>query len=625
MHYRFRSITLFQLLFPMALFAQGIALPELEVKGRRTLFVQTLNEQVADTGSWVLLSTRSLADLLEREPGMALRSYGAGGSSLLSLRGSTPAQTRISWNGLSLNSPMLGVCDLSLIPAFLSGPVHIQYGGIGSSSGDGAIGGHIRIEESIDDSLPTETGILALGGSFGEQQLGVSFQSATGRLSLRTRVYGNKSDNDFEYIRPGGEQIRQTHAMFEQVGLTQSLRYRTGSGKIGVDIWHVETEREIPAHMLAVSSLQEQDDRNSRASAFWLLESDRGYFRLSIGVSHDRIHYSDPSVLLDDRSTSLQIQTDAEGSVRLSAATSVQLQALWSRASAETDYYPETCVQDWFSAAGKFRWTHHKLTTVFGIRQAWFEGKAVPVLPSLESILALSQHIKFSLEAARVFRLPTLNDRFWIPGGNPDLKPEQGYSVTAGFSMSKQFGNWSSTTRLAVFSSEINNAIVWLPNEQAFYAAVNMHQIGSKGLELDFRMNRSWKKWNLSLAAAPSLTRTEVKQTSEAFAYMVNRQLVYTPKLLYRFEAELSYRSIGLRALHRYTGYRYTTEDHAHFLEPFSLTDIFLNWKMLRGKYKGVTLNVGVRNLFDEAYQVMAWRAMPGRSWQAGIYFPLSW
>lgn len=179
--------------------------------------------------------------------------------------------------------------------------------------------------------------------------------------------------------------------------------------------------------------------------------------------------------------------------------------------------------------------------------------------------------------------------------------------------------------RLAVFACEINNAIVWLPNDQAIYSAVNMHQIGSKGMELDLRLNRSWKKWKVLFAAMPSVTLTEVKQTSEAFEYMLNRQLVYTPKVLYRFEAELSYQSIGLRALHRYTGYRYTTEDHAHFLEPFSLTDIFLNWKILRGKYKGVTLNIGVRNLFNEAYQVMAWRAMPGRSWQAGMYFPLSW
>ncbi|MCE2845855.1 MAG: TonB-dependent receptor [Sphingobacteriales bacterium] len=625
MHTRFRIFTFLQLVFPMALFAQGIALPELEVKGRRSLFVQTLNEQEADTGTFILLSTRSLADLLEREPGMALRSYGSGGSSLLSLRGSTAAQTRISWNGLSLNSPMLGVCDLSLVPAFLSGPVYIQYGGTGSSGGDGAIGGHIRIEESVDDSLQTETGILALGGSFGEQQLGVSFQTSSGKLSLRTRVYGNKSDNDFEYIRPGGEQIKQTHATFEQAGLTQSLRYRTGSGKIGLDIWHVETQREIPAHMLATLSLQEQDDQNSRASAFWLVESNRGYFRLRSGVSHDRIHYADPTALLDDHSKSLQLQTDVEGSVRLSRSTGLQLQGLWSRASAVTDYYPEACVQDWYSAAGKLRWTHRKLTTVFGIRQAWFEGKAVPVLPSFESIATLNKNVKVSLEAARVFRLPTLNDRFWLPGGNPDLKPEQGYSVTAGLSMSSQLANWSSAMRLAVFASEISNAIVWLPNDQAIYSAVNMHRIGSKGIELDFRLNRTWKKWKVLFAAMPSLTFTEVKQTSESFEYMLNRQLVYTPRVMYRFEAELSYQSIGLRALHRYTGYRYTTEDHAHFLEPFSLTDIFLNWKILRGKYNGVTLNIGVRNLFNEAYQVMAWRAMPGRSWQAGMYFPLSW
>jgi vitamin B12 transporter len=613
------------LFLPFAGISQGISLPELEVKGGKTTFVHTLNEQQADTGILRLLTSRSLADLLEQETGMALRSYGAGGSALLSLRGSSSAQTTISWNGLTLNSPMLGVCDLSLIPSFLAGEVCIQYGGQGSSAGNGAIGGSILIDEAPVDTAGNRIEILGIMGSFGEEQLGISLESSKGKMGVRSRIYGSKAKNNFEYNRPGGERIAQSHADFTQYGFTHSMYYDSGPNRLMVNLWHLETARELPPHMLADESLQEQFDQNSKASASWTRTLKQGYFRMRAGVSSDRLRYKDPMVQLDDKSNSLQVQGDAESSWRLSKHTGLGLQGTWNRSSAKTDQYGVQQIQDWYSIAGKFRWNASGISAVAGLRQAWANGKAVPFLPSLECRIELGKGTSLHMEGSRVFRLPTLNDRYWLPGGNPDLLPENGYATSIGMAVSRSNDHWTIGLRGALFASDITNAIVWIPNDQAIYSAVNMHRIVCSGAELDLRIQ--WRKndWQLAIRAQPSLTRAEVTATEERFSYLLNRQLMYTPQVMYRLQTAVSYRQISLRVAHRYTGYRYTTEDHAHFLDPFDLTEAHLSWNVPVHKAQVVTLNLSVTNLFNEAYQVVAWRAMPGRAWQIGMYYPLSW
>jgi iron complex outermembrane receptor protein len=403
------------------------------------------------------------------------------------------------------------------------------------------------------------------------------------------------------------------------------VNYTSGLNRLMVNLWHLETMRELPPHMLADASLQEQFDQNSKASASWTRTLKQGYFRIRGGVSNDRLRYKDPMVQLDDKSSALQVQGDAEASLHLSKHTGIGLQGTWNRSSAKTDQYVVPQSQDWYSVAGKFRWNVAGISAVAGLRQAWADGKVVPFLPSLECRIELGKGTSLHMEGSRVFRLPTLNDRYWLPGGNPDLRPENGNATSVGIAVNRSKDHWALWLRGALFASNITNAIVWIPNDQAIYSAVNMHRIFCSGAELDLRLQ--WRKhdWQLALRAQPSLTRAEVSATEERFSYLLNRQLMYTPQVTYRLQADVSYRQVSLRVAHRYTGYRYTTEDHAHFLDPFDLTEVHLSWNVPVHKSHMITMNLSVRNLFNEAYQVVAWRAMPGRAWQIGVYYPLSW
>jgi len=61
------------------------------------------------------------------------------------IRGASAGHTVVVWNGLALQSPMLGLLDLSMLPSGLVDEVSIQYGGQSTLWGSGAIGGVIHL------------------------------------------------------------------------------------------------------------------------------------------------------------------------------------------------------------------------------------------------------------------------------------------------------------------------------------------------------------------------------------------------------------------------------------------------------------------------------------------------
>ncbi len=45
-----------------------------------------------------------------------------------SFRGTAPSHTQVSWNGISISSPMLGMVDFSLIPVYIIDDLTLKHG-----------------------------------------------------------------------------------------------------------------------------------------------------------------------------------------------------------------------------------------------------------------------------------------------------------------------------------------------------------------------------------------------------------------------------------------------------------------------------------------------------------------
>lgn len=593
--------------------------PPTEILAKRYAFRQgQLSTQTLDTSLLALLPAHTLSDRLEREAGLFIKAYGPGSLSTLSLRGTGAAHTAIVWNGLTLNSPMLGLTDLSFFPAFLTDEVVVEYGGNGPLTGNGAVGGAIRLQNTLRFTPQNRATVFSGTGSFGQLRGGAGYQWSNGKVVTQTKVYHEQAGNNFTYERPDGRLIRQQHADFRQSGLTQAVKFGRDDHYLEAYGWFLQNEREIPPHMLAEISRQRQDDAVLRGVVSWHRILKRAAFKLLAGMSDEQLRYTDPAAKLDAYSRSRIWQAEGEAGVSLRPWLRMSGQAAWMKAAARTEAYSGEARQEQQSMslalqAERSRWTAH-----LALRQVFFDGRAVPLLPTASFSVQLDRYITLRADVSGVYRVPTLNDRFWQPGGNPALRPEEGYSGAAGLITTLQGKQAQLRLTANVFQSELRQAIVWFPGTDGLYSAGNIQTLRSRGAEARIEGSTTFRKLRIRINGGPVLTESIVTAAAGAFTEAIDKQLVYTPRILWKGMTEVSWKNWSIRYHHAYTGYRYTTIDHAHYLEPYDVAECSIGWNHRFGKQE-VIFTGSVKNLYNNSYQIIAWRAMPGRWYEAGI------
>jgi iron complex outermembrane receptor protein len=222
------------------------------------------------------------------------------------------------------------------------------------------------------------------------------------------------------------------------------------------------------------------------------------------------------------------------------------------------------------------------------------------------------------MNAGRNYRIPSLNDLYWSPGGNPDLLPEQNWSAEVG--VNRDF--WKSDWKLIPFVSmtahanRVDNWILWVPTTFSWWAPENVSQVQVKGLELQAGLNNRSESHNRikpQIRASYSYTSSQVRASSKPNDQSLGKQLIYTPKHAGQVMLRLRYRFWHLRYQQEFTGSRFTARDHSESVAGYTLGNIHAG-RNFQKKDHTFTLQAGLNNIFNASYQNIAWRAMPGRS-----------
>ena len=85
--------------------------------------------------------SRSMADILMQNSTAFVKSYGRATESTVELRGTSPAHTQVLWNGMRVNSPILGTLDFSTIPSSFIDQANILHGASSIPLTGGGLGG----------------------------------------------------------------------------------------------------------------------------------------------------------------------------------------------------------------------------------------------------------------------------------------------------------------------------------------------------------------------------------------------------------------------------------------------------------------------------------------------------
>ena len=73
------------------------------------------------------------------------------------------------------------------------------------------------------------------------------------------------------------------------------------------------------------------------------------------------------------------------------------------------------------------------------MRQEYVDGDFTPIVPffGFDFRLVKEKDLILKGNIARNFHMPTLNDLYWLPGGNPDLLHGEGFSFELGLAYEK--------------------------------------------------------------------------------------------------------------------------------------------------------------------------------------------
>lgn len=590
-----------------------------------------------DTLSMELVAGRNLSELLAFQPAIHIKSAGRGALSTASFRGTDASHTKVYWNGIRMNSPMLGQVDFSLIPVWFVDGLSLLYGGSSLAEGSGGFGGAVLLENSeewnssFDLSLNQELASFGTIGTYGRLSAGDD------KIHSTTRVFWHHSRNDYPYmntdILPRQEQ-RLTRAAYGQGGVLQEVSLRpVPRHELSLRLWYQEAERDLPPLMSQEGASREegQEDRNLRTSMEWKGYPGFGSILVRSAYAGSRMHYYLHHTELDYRQfdsksrenslyNTLQADFHRAGRTRIRVRADLNRHDVGIRDQIRSQGYAHLRNEGSLSAgiyreAGK-RWILYGL-----VRQEWADGTWLPLMPSagFKCRLFLDSPLSLKGNLSRNYNLPSLNDLYWIPGGNPDLRPENSVNGDLSIDFERNRERLAIRGSLNAFAAWVEDWILWKPTRFRYWEAENLARVFSRGFDVRLGSDVRVGEYLLSMRASYAFTRSTNEEAIAANDLSRGKQLIYIP--VHASHACMNFTGKGyfINCSVRFTGSRYTQpssqeQDFTEILNSYTLLDLSIgkSWKI--GPC-GAGIRLTGYNLLNVSYQAVRSRPMPMRNY----------
>lgn len=620
-----------------SLFSQEVSdstflLEEVKITGKR-IVTNTAGLKVLKQDSMTLAnhSSSNLGQLISSQTTSFVKNYGPSGISTISFRGKSAVHSALIWEGFNINPNNLGIADISILPVFAFDDISVQYGGASSLFGSGLIGGgiHLSSDPGFDKGFRLREQISL--GSFGFLNNNISLDYSNSRLSARAMMIHHTSSNEFEYDK-GKHRIKQSNAAVRSNSLLSQLAFKPGAKNlIKANFWISDTYREIPPSLTMSFSDARQEDKFARTGLLWKSTFNEAVFISRFAYFYDYQHYvdphEDPAAEIDSEIIlhSLLFETEYKKNLfeDIYMNSGISLAGYIADIEAYEDNRSRKQAAVFLSIVKNIRTLKWK--TSVNARQEIVEGLSNPFSASVGAEGKIWGVLSGRFNISKNFRLPTMNDLYWVPGGNKDLKPESSLNEEAGLGIElKKSEFWGLEADVTFYNSHVQNWIIWLPlTGSSLWSPENIQTVWSRGIEASSKFSVHLNKFRLQLKPSLALTKSTFDEDPAGSADVKGNQLIYTPFLTYLIQCNILYKRVSLSFSHSYTGIRYITSDNKDELPPYWLDDIILSYLHKTGKHS-FNIRLGVNNIFNKQYEVVLYRPMPGRSANISISYLLN-
>lgn len=566
----------------------------------------------------------SIVEMLSQTTPLTVRNLGPGYSISISNRGLAAAHTAVYWHGVNINSHTTGIADFSLIPAAFVETMSLTLGGASSVMGSGLLGGGVHLNHRTSPHNPVEVSWSNTATSTQNYESSLRAHISSGKWKSETNVLMHRGRNQFQYIDHAKKDkpiaYRQNN-QFDQHGFTQHISRKFGKHMVGIDFWGVETNRQLPPSLTSANNDERQYDRNIKLMLHSELNFNRLQSRIQLGFFHDILKYSNASGISSHISgehwlvnADFTYRVSANWNLRFGMGNSLQ------RALAESNYSGMSEVlNNAIYAGASWTATNKKWSGSAVLRYEHYRDYRSALSPSFAWRYIPSKWMNWQLSLSRNYRVPAFNDRFWSPGGNPDLAPEDAYQVSLGpdFNLLMQNGH-ELALKLNGFYNYVDNWIQWVPQGN-YWGAVSYKTVYTTGLNADLKYQKQWKNWRLESDVNYVYTLALNIRSGYDDA-LANSQLPHMPVHKINGRLGLRYKSLGLYVDGAYVGSRFLSTKNEKFMDGYTLANGGASWSFLFDPFK-LTLSGRVHNVFNADYQVMPWMPMPLRHYSISLKF----
>lgn len=572
----------------------------------------------------------NLTELLSDESALYIKSYGVGSLASSSLRGGGASQTAVLWNGINMNSSMNGVLDFSLVPNLFFDEISIQYGGASTLWGSGGFGGAIHLNNELKFNTGTQVNVGFSAGSFGINSQKSKVQLGKKKYVFSLALMRTEADNDFPFTKTiaGKDSVfKQVNSSYLSGGLMAGFKYQTNKySLLQLDLWYQKTERKIPPTISSLTSKAFQEDAAFRSSITWKYFKKKNKFQVKGAYFKELIYFSDSSSGLFANNYADNIVNQADFTHDFNKSIQLNIGVLNTIILSETDNYDKQINENRASLFSSLKYQNDKknFVAILSGRQAMVDEKFVKPTAAFQLSYSVVKWLALKGKASTVYRVPTLNDKYWSPGGNPLLNPEEGYSIEGGVevnsinrgkSINKQ--KWSAASEITVFNKNIANWIVWVPGAN-FWAPQNVKQVWSRGVESLSEMKFKQNDFLISMKLMTNYVLSTNEKVDNSNDNSFKKQLIYVPRYTGFLKVSILYKKATISYRHNYTGYVFTATDNSMYLSPFDVGALYMSYQTSIQKY-GISGFFQINNIWNEEYQRVVSRPMPLIAYAFGL------
>ena len=642
--------------------SKGLHIPEVTIYGKRPMKDIGVQKTRLDSVALKDNIALSMADVLTFNSSIFVKSYGRATLSTVAFRGTSPSHTQVTWNGMRMNNPMLGMTDFSMIPSYFIDDASLLHGTSSVNETGGGLGGSVKLSTQPASAEGFGMQYIQGIGSFKTFDEFLRLTYGDEHWQTSSRIVFSSSPNDYTYRNHDKKENiydenmnitgqyypkeKNRSGSFKDLHVLQEVYYNTRKGDwFGLNAWYINSNRELP--MLTTDYGHENDFENrQRETTFrgilswdhmresWKIAAKGGYIHTQMKYDYKRDAGNGMMTSMTrSRSKVNTFYGQAEGEYYLgkkwlfTANASVHQLFVQSHdkniirqdGNQAVVGYKKGRVE--VSGATSAKWQpNERLGMSIVLREELYGQDWTPLIPAffMDGVLSKKGNIIAKASISRNFRFPTLNDLYFLPGGNPDLKRESGWTYDVGVSFTAGKENiYSLSGSVNWFDSHVKDWILWLPTTKGFFSPRNVKDVHAYGIEAQSDFNCIFgKDWQLALNGTLSWTPSinEGKPMSLA-DQSVGKQLPYVPEWSSSISGRLAWKTWSLLYKWCYYSERHTMSSNdvslTGKLPPYFMNNLTLE-KGISLKWAELLLKGAINNLFNEEYLSVLSRPMPG-------------